>query len=362
MGRFAILSLRWLTKDYIPPPRGQKVISANGVRMMLPSNTLPLEKGMKRKVISSSKIGGTPSTRRKVMHDVPKVGLRRSSRVATMNSPSPRSLVHDAISNSSANHGIPHSDDTDIEGSPLSADANLIVGKDSGAFREGFCEGGNNISQEVDSCSWDVLAQEEPSDVNCCGENNRSDGEDMDPNIPLDELVDLDSHEDNCDKQDELALSEIRDFLEMVLRSNSVGVSALVGEEVLPCDTSVCLLAPNSNTLKKGSMHDWEMRLDNFMACFDTKDRSSITIDDISPSLSGDQSIFEGKKVPSEFVIPLTRFAEKYGGGSLSSLFADERSSHQRYILIKELGSVLLSMEREEVKTEETFLAWIDAC
>lgn len=152
---------------------------------------------------------------------------------------------------------------------------------------------------------------------------------------------------------------------------NSPGtVSTLFGGDALSCNASSCSLSPNSDKSEKGSdksekgssIVDLELRLRNFIACFDAEDHSSVTIDDIAHPLSGDQSSFEGGKVPSEFVIPLTKFADKYGGGSFSSLFADGKSVRQKQILIKELGRVLYSMEVQEVKSEETFLIWRDAC
>ncbi|KAK9951376.1 hypothetical protein M0R45_006823 [Rubus argutus] len=91
----------------------------------------------------------------------------------------------------------------------------------------------------------------------------------------------------------------------------------------------------------------WEVRFNDFMAKFERTDRSSTTFDDIAPSLSGSQSLFEGRKVPSEFVLPLTSLAAKYSGGNLSSLFKEDNSLHQRHILTKELGYVLFSMEHE---------------
>ncbi|KAK9906289.1 hypothetical protein M0R45_002624 [Rubus argutus] len=105
----------------------------------------------------------------------------------------------------------------------------------------------------------------------------------------------------------------------------------------------------------------WEVRFNDFMARFESTDRSSTTFDDIAPSLSGSQSLFEGRKVPSEFVLPLTSLAAKYSGGNLSSLFKEDNSLHQRHILTKELGYVLFSMEHE-VETEESFLVWRDMC
>ncbi|XP_062025454.1 uncharacterized protein LOC133741739 [Rosa rugosa] len=104
------------------------------------------------------------------------------------------------------------------------------------------------------------------------------------------------------------------------------------------------------------------MRFRKFTSSFDTEDRLSITIDDIARPLSSIQSSFEGGKVPSEFVAPLTKFAERYGGGSFSSLFAEGKSARQKQKLVEEFGSVLYSMETEEVKNEETFLIWRDAC
>lgn len=103
-------------------------------------------------------------------------------------------------------------------------------------------------------------------------------------------------------------------------------------------------------TGRRGSIDYWVARLDNFMAKFESRDCSSATLDDIAPLLSGSQSLFEDRTIPSEFGIPLTSFAAKYGGGSLSTLFEEDKSLYQRRILTKELGYVLFSMEHE-VKT-----------
>ncbi|KAL6213747.1 hypothetical protein ACLB2K_013191 [Fragaria x ananassa] len=104
-------------------------------------------------------------------------------------------------------------------------------------------------------------------------------------------------------------------------------------------------------------------RFRDFVSCFDAKDSLGITVDSIEkPPLSGNKSLFEGGLVPSEFVVLLTKFAQKYGGGSFSSLFAEEKSAYQKHTLIERLGLLLYSMEVEEVKHEGTFLVWRDLC
>ncbi|KAK9932284.1 hypothetical protein M0R45_019527 [Rubus argutus] len=317
-----------LSKDYV------SFTSDSGVRMMLSPDALPSKKGKKRKVISGSKASYTPTKQKAKLSDR-KVGCENSSSGDSYNEGERANSTE--IDNSCNESGR---DDTNAseENSYYESE-----GSDLGASEE-------EVSKESHEDTQDTSTQEL---VNQCGEVRSSDVEagmkvaSSDEDVILDDvlvepIVMLDSSDGNYNEQDGPTSSTIREASKEASGSDITGIVTSVGGG--------------------GSVDHWATRIDNFMTNFESRDRSNITLDDITPPLGGSQSVFEGRKIPSEFVIPLTNFAAKYGGGSLSNLFEEDKSFHQRHILTKELGYVLFSMEYGEVKTEESFLVWRDMC
>nr|XP_011458077.1 PREDICTED: uncharacterized protein LOC105349641 isoform X2 [Fragaria vesca subsp. vesca] len=181
--------------------------------------------------------------------------------------------------------------------------------------------------------------------------------------------VNADPHGDNRDAQYaivELVLPGIGEKHEphpLVITYGSKDPATLISERMPSCAIPIYSSAPDSGKARGSLFIDLETRFSNFVACFDDMNhRSSITIDSIAQPLSGDQSSFEGSKVPLEFMAPLTNFVCKHDGGNFSNLLVGAKSARQKQVLTEHLGQLLHSMESKEVSDEETFLIWRDAC
>nr|XP_011457964.1 PREDICTED: uncharacterized protein LOC105349613 isoform X2 [Fragaria vesca subsp. vesca] len=112
----------------------------------------------------------------------------------------------------------------------------------------------------------------------------------------------------------------------------------------------------------RGHTSEWVARMDDFATRFNSNVESPLSMDDIAPQLSRDTVEFQGMRVSSELVSPLTKFSEKYCEGNLLGLVNREYTLKKKNKLIEEFGMMLLSMEACQVKNEETFLVWRDVC
>nr|XP_011468027.1 PREDICTED: uncharacterized protein LOC105352484 [Fragaria vesca subsp. vesca] len=382
-----------VVNDRIP---SSTVKSTKGVKLVPP---LKLADGTekKRKAAPASRLSG--AVKKKAAPDASNVLLRRSPRVADMTQSKLKLYVDDDLTDGQDD------DSEDSEGSPLSEDASMHGDNDSGASGEGTSDDDNQTKSFEGKDFEDDEGESNSTATPIEGSNSHSTAvsmEDYEHGVSGDNNVDAQErepainvvvYEDNCGEQackavetchgvdtqvNEPAVNfgvcgdncgEQGESGEVLLetggtmrRDNNIDAAALVNREVPSCTTSTISSTLDSDKAGNDSPTDFEARFRDFVACFDAKDSLSITVDSITKPLSGNQSPFEGGMVPSEFVVPLTKFAQKYGGGSFSSLFAEGKSTYQKHTLVERFGLQLFSMEVEEVKHEGKFLVWRDLC
>ncbi|KAL6189137.1 hypothetical protein ACLB2K_040527 [Fragaria x ananassa] len=118
----------------------------------------------------------------------------------------------------------------------------------------------------------------------------------------------------------------------------------------------------DSSRPARGHTSEWVACMDDFATRFNSNVESPLSMDDIASQLSRDIAEFQGMRVSLELVSPLTKFSKKYYEGNLLSLVNREYTLKKKNKLIEEFGMMLLSMEAWQVKNEEIFLVWRDAC
>ncbi|KAK9921980.1 hypothetical protein M0R45_030469 [Rubus argutus] len=282
-----------LSKDYV------SFTSDSGVRMMLSPDALPSKKGKKRKVISGSKASYTP-TKKKVKLSDRKVVCENSSSGDSYNEGErANSTETDNSCNESGRDDTNASEENSYyenEGSDLGASEEEFS-KEShediqdtstqelvnqcGEVRSSDVEAGMKVAScdevafhdETISCEIGVGREVPPRNEMTSCETGAGKEDVILDDVLLEPIVMFDSSDGNYNEQDGPTSSTIRESSKEVSGNDITGIVTSVGGG--------------------GSVDHWATRIENFMTNFESRDRSSITLDDITPPLSGSQSVFE---------------------------------------------------------------------
>ncbi|PRQ32523.1 hypothetical protein RchiOBHm_Chr5g0047301 [Rosa chinensis] len=336
-------------------------MTCHGVKLMIPPSTLlQKNKEVKKKTSSTSRASGTSHAKQvnatsfevkkgakrkaNVDFDVP---LRRSNRVKSMSSTSPRGppvyleLAESDHGEDSQRGPTDSSKEDHTNFSKVASDHVLEMPPMDAINRDGDLQWMQLIEMAIGGVSNDnqVDAEFEPLQ-HSPSENENNDQEQNHPS-------------DVGESNDGVGHDTAVHCLLVESNKHALEVDKMTIIETQGLDPSLPA---------KGLTSEWATHMNNFMIRFASKEESAPSIADVAPTLNGDTADFVGMKIPSELAGPLARFAERYSRGDIFNLINRDYTSRKKCELVKELGMMLYSMEVCQIKDGEVFLIWRDAC